>query len=378
MSVSAAPAAVEIPFLDLGRIHRDLAETFLSDFQRLIETGEFTNGAHVAAFEREFAAYCQTAECVGVSSGLDALRLALLAAGAAPGDEVLVPANTFIATVEGVLQAACRPVLVDADERDYCMSMEAAAAAVGRGTRFVLPVHLYGQMADVRALSELCDRHGLALVEDACQAHGAQRDGLRAGSAGLAAAFSFYPAKNLGALGDAGALVTSDPHLAQRARALREHGQREKYRHSALGYTARLDTIHAAVLLRKLPLLDQWNAERVCLAATYSELLDGLDGLVVPHTPSGSTPVWHLYVVRVDDPAGLAAHLERHGIRTGRHYPEPVHLSEACRGLGYGPGDFPVAEALAGQLLSLPIFPGMTQREVHAVAEAVAEFVRNA
>ncbi len=253
---------MSVPFLDLGRIHAPLAAELGHEFSSLIERGSFVNGAEVGAFEEAFAAYCGAAHCVGMSNGLDGLRLALLGSGLERGSEAIVPANTFIATVEAVSQAGLVPVLVDASESDYNLDIELAEAALTDRTSVLVPVHLYGQLADMRALGELARRRDLPIVEDACQAHGASRAGLRSGDVSAAAAFSFYPGKNLGAMGDAGAVVTEDADLAGRLRALREHGQREKYRHVLEGYTARLDTLQALVLQRKLPLLDGWNAQR--------------------------------------------------------------------------------------------------------------------
>jgi dTDP-4-amino-4,6-dideoxygalactose transaminase len=239
-----------------------------------------------------------------------------------------------------------------------------------------MPVHLYGQMTDMQGLLELASAKDLTIVEDACQAHGATRDGLHAGASGRAAAFSFYPGKNLGAFGDAGAATTNDGDLAARLRALREHGQTRKYHHDYEGWTARLDTIQALALSLKLPLLDGWNDERRQVAAFYGEALAGVGDLVLPPVPPGSEPVWHLYVVRTDDPAALAGHLAERGIGTGRHYPEPAHLSPAYRHLGYGEGSFPLAERIAAEVLSLPIFPGMTQAQQEEVAEAVRAYFR--
>jgi dTDP-3-amino-3,4,6-trideoxy-alpha-D-glucose transaminase len=350
----------------------------LQEIEELIAQGTFTNGPQVAAFEQAFSLYCGTSDCVGMASGLDALRLALVAAGIEPGDEVVVPATTFAATLEAVTQAGGRPVLVDIAESDYCLDPGAAAHAVGPRTRFLLPVHLYGEMADMRSIRDLAEDHRLLVVEDACQAHGAERDGLLAGSSGLAGAFSFYPSKNLGAFGDAGALVTDDHELAARIRALREHGQREKYRHELEGYTARLDTIQALVLLHKLPMLDAWNRQRRDAAQRYLAELEGVGDLRLPPVPQGSHPVWHLFVVRTAEPARLAAHLAEQGIRTGRHYPEPLHLSSAYARLGYEPGDFPVTESLADEALSLPIFPGISEEQIEFVVEAVEDFFHRA
>jgi dTDP-4-amino-4,6-dideoxygalactose transaminase len=365
---------VTVPFLDLWRVHEPLAAELGSEFSSLIERGAFVNGAEVAAFEEAFAAYCGTPHCVGVSNGLDGLRLALLASGLERGSEVIVPANTFIATVEAVAQAGLLPVLVDASEADYNLDLELAAAAVTERTSAIVPVHLYGQMTDMRAVASLAATRGLAVVEDAAQAHGARRDGIRPGELSTSTAFSFYPGKNLGAMGDAGAVVTGDPEIAAAVRALREHGQREKYRHVLEGYTARLDTLQAIVLLRKLPQLDGWNEQRRAVAASYTRALAGVGDLVLPPTAPDSEPVWHLYVVRTADPAALAAHLASRGVGTGRHYPEPIHLSEAYSSLGYGPGDFPVTERLAATVLSLPMFPGMTSAETETVVDAVREY----
>jgi dTDP-4-amino-4,6-dideoxygalactose transaminase len=377
MTELAAPTTGElapVPFLDLGAAHEELRAEILADVAELIDSSAFTNGPAVAAFERAFADYCGTSECVGLASGLDALRLALLAAGLEPGDEVVVPAMTFVATLEAVTQAGGVPVVVDVREDDYGLDAEAAAAAVGARTRALLPVHLYGQLADVAALRSLADERSLFLLEDACQAHGATRDAIGAGAAGAAAAFSFYPGKNLGAMGDAGALVTNDAHTADVVRALREHGQRRKYHHDLEGYTARLDTIQALVLLRKLPLLDAANEGRRAAARAYAERLAGIGDLLLPQVARGSSPVWHLYVVRTADPDGLAAHLRARGIATGRHYPQPPHLTDAYRRLGYAAGDFPVAEALARECLSLPLFPSLTEEQVERVVAAVAEY----
>jgi dTDP-3-amino-3,4,6-trideoxy-alpha-D-glucose transaminase len=363
-----------VPFLDLRPSHGPLKDAVVGEIEALVDTGAFTNGPQVAAFEEAFAAYCGTRYCVGTGSGLDALRLVLLAAGLEPGDELVVPAQTFVATYEAVTQAGGCPLVADVSEADYGLDPASADAVIGPRTRFLLPVHLFGQMADMSALNTLAGRHGLAVVEDACQAHGATRDGLRAGAAGQAGAFSFYPGKNLGAFGDAGALTTNDEELAGRVRALREHGQCAKYVHELEGYTSRLDTIQALVLLHKLSLLDTWNEERRAAAASYTERLDGIGDLRLPPVPPGSEPVWHLYVVRTADPAGLAAFLGGRGIGTGRHYPQPPHLSPAYARLGHVPGSFPVAEALAAEALSLPLFPGISEEQLAAVVEAVEDY----
>ena len=363
-----------VPLTDLSHVNLPLHGDILAAIAEVMETGRFLNGPVVEAFERDFAAYCRTENCVGTASGLDALRLILLAAGIEAGDEVLVPAQTFIATWEAVTQAGGVPVPVDISGNDYGIDAAAAAEAVGPRARFIIPVHLYGQLADMASIRELAGRKGLLVVEDACQAHGASRDGHRAGSSGDAAAFSFYPTKNLGAFGDAGAVVSDDEALAASVRALREHGQRRKHDHELVGYTARLDAIQAAVLARKLPHLDAWNEARRAAARSYSDLLAGVGDLILPSTPPRSEPVWHLYVIRTADPTSLAEHLSEAGIESGRHYLKPPHLTPAYATLGLRRGAFPVAEALAEQGLSLPLFPGITEEQLAYVVEAVSAF----
>jgi dTDP-4-amino-4,6-dideoxygalactose transaminase len=362
----------QVPFLDLGAIHQGLKQDVLDDLAALLDSGAFTNGPAVPAFEEAFAAYCGRRHCVGVANGTDALRLALLAAGISRGDEVLVPANTFIATFEAIAQAGGVPIPVDVTESDYNIDPEAAEEALTGKTAFIVPVHLYGQLANMAPLERLAERAGARILEDACQAHGARRDGRRAGGGGIAAAFSFYPGKNLGAIGDAGAIVLDDPVLADELRALREHGQHEKYRHAREGFTSRLDTVQALVLLRKLPLLDGWNDERRDAAAFYGSALAGVGDLRLPPVPAGSEPVWHLFAVRSGQRDELACFLRARGIGIGVHYPEPPHLSAAYAGLGYRPGDFPVTEALAGELLSLPMYPGISEAQLQTVADGVA------
>jgi dTDP-4-amino-4,6-dideoxygalactose transaminase len=369
-----ASSGLRVPFYDLGPSSAVFRAALLEDVAALLDSGAFTNGPAVQEFEEAFARYVGARTCVGLASGLDALRLALLAGGLERGEEVVVPAGTFAATFEAVMQAGGVPVVADVREDDYGLDPDAAGAAMSARTRFLMPVHLYGQMADLRALTTVGSRHGVGIVEDACQAHGAERDGSAAGTVGIAAAFSFYPAKNLGAIGDAGALLTDDEALAATVRSLREHGQRRKYHHALEGYTARLDTIQALALLHKLPHLDNWTAERSAIAARYTAELAGVGDLRLPVVPPGSEPVWHLYVVRTADPARLADFLAERGIGSGRHYPEPPHLSEAYAGLGHRAGAFPVAEALSREAISLPLFPGMTEAQLDTVVHAVRNF----
>ena len=369
-----ASSGLRVPFYDLAPSSAIFRDALLDDVAALLDSGAFTNGPAVAEFEEAFARYVGATSCVGLASGLDALRLGLLAGGLQRGEEVVVPAATFAATFEAVTQAGGVPIVADVREDDYGLDPDAAAAVISPRTRFMLPVHLYGQMADVSSLRHVASRHAVGIVEDACQAHGAQRDGNAAGTVGLAAAFSFYPAKNLGALGDAGALVTGNDELAETVRSLREHGQARKYHHALEGYTARLDTIQALALLHKLPYLDRWTAERRAIAAHYAAELAGVGDLRLPMVPPGSEPVWHLYVIRTADPAALADFLAARGIGSGRHYPEPPHLSEAYAGLGYRPGSFPVAEALSREALSLPLFPGMAEAQLDAVVGVVKAY----
>jgi dTDP-4-amino-4,6-dideoxygalactose transaminase len=365
-----------VPFVDLGSIHEEIAAALLDDIAALIESGQFTNGPAVSVFESAFADYCGSPFCIGTASGLDALRLALVATGLEPGDQVLVPANTFIATFEAITQAGGTPIPVDASRSDYNIDPGLAAAAITERTRYVLPVHLYGQLADMEAIQRLAAERGLVILEDACQAHGAERDQHRAGTTGIAGAFSFYPAKNLGAFGDAGALVTADEHLASVVRALREHGQQAKYRHAYAGWTARLDTIQALVLLHKLPRLDSWNMERRRQAAFYTESLADVGDLLLPPVPVGSRPVWHLYVIATERRDELAGYLKERGVSTAIHYPEPAHLSPAYAALGYRRGSFPITEWLSKRALSLPIFPGLSDGQLETVAATIDEFFR--
>jgi dTDP-4-amino-4,6-dideoxygalactose transaminase len=372
---AAGERAAHVPFVDLSHVHERIRADLLEDVSNLIDTGAFINGPAVLRFEEEFAAYCETNECVGLSSGLDALRLALLALGVGRGDEVVVPAHTFIATVEAVRQVGARPVLVDIGETDYNIDPEGVEAAISGRTRALLPVHLYGQLADMERLTLLADRsRGISIVEDAAQAHGAARDGWRAGASGTIGAFSFYPAKNLGALGDAGAATTDDARLAAHLRALREHGQFDKNDHSIDGYTARLDTVHAVALLHKLPLLDGWNEARRAVAAFYEHHLIGVGDLRLPSVPEGSRPVWHLFVTRTADPEALATHLAEAGIASGRHYPQPLHLAPALAELGHRRGEFPVSEAVAAEGLSLPVYPGISEEQLTAVVSGVQSY----
>jgi dTDP-4-amino-4,6-dideoxygalactose transaminase len=372
MAARGTVATESVPLVDLGPSHAGLKAAVLAEIADLIDSGSFTNGPHVAEFENAFAAYCGTEYCVGVASGLDALRLSLIAARLEPGDEVIVPALTFAATFEAVTQAGGVPVPVDIAETDYCLDPASVEAAIGPRTRFLLPVHLYGQMADIGALARIARRHDLKILEDACQAHGAARAGVRAGASGFAGAFSFYPSKNLGALGDAGAVTTDDAALAHELRVLREHGQDRKYDHRREGWTARLDTIQALVLVHKLPMLDAWNAQRRTAAAFYLDALTDVGDITSPPVPAGSDPVWHLFVIRTANPSELADHLFARRVQTGQHYRVPPPQSEAYAAHGFD--DCEVATRVARHCLSLPIFPGITEPQLEATVESVIDF----
>ncbi|WP_413250406.1 DegT/DnrJ/EryC1/StrS family aminotransferase [Sinomonas flava] len=379
MTISAARSThVSVPFVDLAAQHRETADEVLGEVQRVLEEGAFIGGPAVAAFEAEYSAFLGVRHCVGVANGTDALELALRAVGVRPGGEVILPANTFVATAEAVMRAGARPVLVDVDPMHLLIDPEAVERALGPRTQAVVPVHLFGQTAPVERLVPVALEHGVAIVEDAAQAQGARRFGRAAGTLGDAAATSFYPGKNLGAAGDAGAVTTNDGILADEVRLLSAHGSRTKYVHERVGVNSRLDALQAVVLRAKLRRLEAWNVRRRAAAELYGQLLAGVPGLVVPRSMAGNEDVWHLYVVRVLGEGrreSVQATLGAAGIATGVHYPTPVHLTPAFRFLGYGAGTFPVAEAAASQILSLPMHPHLTAEQVERVAGAVVRAV---
>ncbi len=358
-----------IPLVDLKAQYAALRPDIDAAIARVIANASFIMGPEVRAFEEAFAAYCQARHAVGLSSGTAAIELTLRALGVGPGDEVITTPFTFIATAEAISAVGARPVFADIQAATYNLDPAAVEAAITPRTRALLPVHLYGQPADTGALAAIAQRHGLFLIEDAAQAHGAEIDGRRVGSLGDAACFSFYPGKNLGCYGDGGAVTTDDEALAGRLRKLRDHGRVSKYVHDELGYGHRLDALQAAVLSAKLPHLDAANAARRRLAARYDELLAASD-LVLPVTPVGVAPVWHLYVVRTPRRDEVLASLKAQGIEAGIHYPLPLHLQPAYRSLGLGPGSFPVAEAASQQVLSLPLFPELSEAQQERVARA--------
>jgi dTDP-4-amino-4,6-dideoxygalactose transaminase len=376
MSATHSPSGSEelaVPFVRLDRDDPELLQELLEEVRVVAEQSAFTLGAHVERFEADFAAYCEAGDAVGVGSGTDALALSLRALRVGPGDEVIVPANTFIATAEAVSMAGATPRFVDVDPRTGLLTAEIVERALNPRVRCVIPVHLYGATVDMDPLLEVARTARIEVVEDACQAHGARYRGQRVGALGDIGCFSFYPAKNLGAWGDGGAVVTNRPELAERVRLLRSHGERPRYRHRVIGSTTRLDGLQAAVLRAKLRRLDGWNAERVGAAAALRRALSAT-GVLTPAGPAaGADHVYHLFVVRSEDRDLLRAHLTARGIGSGIHYPVPVHRSDAYAHLGYERGSLPVAEELADQVCSLPIFPGMDDTHVRAVAAAVAE-----
>jgi dTDP-4-amino-4,6-dideoxygalactose transaminase len=353
-------------------MHAEIRPRLDAAYARVVDSNSFILGREVEGFESEFAAYCGAKHCVGVANGLDALFLTLKAMGIGPRDEVVVPSNTYIATWLAVSHAGATPVPVEPDERTYNLDPGRIEAAITAATRAIIPVHLYGQPADMDPIMALAERYQLKVVEDSAQAHGARYKGRRVGSLGNAAAFSFYPGKNLGALGDGGAVVTSDGALADTLRVLRNYGSRAKYHNEAKGFNSRLDELQAAFLREKLALLDGWNTRRGRLAAQYLEQLNGED-LTLPYVPQWAEPVWHLFVVRRTERDRLQARLAAVNISTVIHYPVPPHLQPAYAELGLGRDDFPIAEAMHDQVLSLPQWPQMAPDDVNLVASTIKE-----
>jgi dTDP-4-amino-4,6-dideoxygalactose transaminase len=360
-----------VPFVDLRSQYDSIAEELKASVLRALDSQTYVLGPEVEAFEEEFAAYCGVGYAVGVNSGTAALHLALLALGVGPGDEVITVANTFIATAEAISAASATPVFVDVDPHTYLMDPSLLEAAITPRTRAIIPVHLYGQVAEMDAIRAVADGHNIPIVEDACQAHGATYRGQRAGSLGAIGCFSFYPSKNLGAVGEAGMAVTNSPALAQGMRTLRDHGQAQRYYHDVVGYNYRMSALQGAALRVKLPHLDEWNARRHAHAQRYTSLLAELP-VVTPVEAPASQSVYHLYVVRVSDRDALRDHLAVQDIGTGIHYPVPIHLQAAYADLGYGPGVLPVTEAAAGQIVSLPMYAELSDGQIEAVVEAIA------
>ena len=390
------PGHDAIPFLDLITPHRELQEELVAVFLKALGTAGFIGGPMVQDFERAFADFCGVQEAVGVSSGTDALRFAVMACGVKADDVVVTVPNTFIATTEAISQAGAIPYLIDIDEQTYNISVESLRRFVendcvweagrlmsrrhGRPVSAIVPVHLYGQMADMDEILTIAEQYGLVVIEDACQAHGAQyfsrrnNRWMKAGSMGKAAAFSFYPGKNLGACGEAGCATTNDGEVGARMRMLRDHGQSKKYYHDIEGYNGRLDAIQAGFLHVKLPLLETWNEQRRSHAAEYNRLLSGVAGVVCPYEPSWSRSVYHLYVIRIADREALMTHLAAQGIGTAIHYPVPLHLQKAYAEISARASDLPVATRVAAEILSLPMFPQLTLEQQSRVADEILVF----
>jgi dTDP-3-amino-3,4,6-trideoxy-alpha-D-glucose transaminase len=371
-----APSAAQVPFTRMDHADPALLEELMGAVREVAERGAFTLGHHVEAFEREWADYCESDFAIGVSSGTEALALALRALEIGPGDEVVVPANSFIATAEAVSLVGATPVPIDVDPHSHLITAELVGGAITPRTRCVIPVHLYGATVDLDPILTLAREAGIEVVEDACQAHGARYRGERVGTLGALGCFSFYPAKNLGAWGDGGAVITSRPGLADRVRLLRAHGERPRYHHRVVGATARLDALQAAVLRRKLARLDDWSEQRRRLGAALRERLTAIDPVHLPF--AGADHVYHLFVVRTNRRDALREHLAERGVASAIHYPVPIHRTAAYAHLDLGPGSLPASEALAEQVCSLPIFPGMSDAELERVVEAGTSFAAGA
>lgn len=367
---------MRIPFLDLQAHHAPLRAELEAAISEVLDCGAFAGGPFVTRFEEDFASFCSTPFAVGVGNGTDALWFSLLALGVGPGDEVITVPSTFMATAEAISFCGATPVFVDIDETTYTMDPAQLERALTPRTKAIVPVHLFGQMADMDPILEFGRTHGLPIVEDACQAHGAEYKGRKAGSLGIAGCFSFYPGKNLGALGEAGAIVTTDAALAQRIRTLRDHGQSKKYHHSVIGWNGRMDGIQAAVLRVKLKHLAQWNAQRRAHAKRYYELLTGIPGLSLPREAEYAQHVYHVFAVLTARRDEVLAELGQRGVQCGIHYPIPVHLQEAYQHLRLGPGSFPVAERTSAELLSLPMFPELTEEQIGYVVSSLRQTVQ--
>jgi dTDP-4-amino-4,6-dideoxygalactose transaminase len=365
---------VAIPLVDLKAQYAAIRPAVDCAVQSVLDSTNFIMGPEVKAFEQAFAAYCGVEQCAGVASGTAALDLVLRSLGVRHGDQVVTVAHTFIATAEAISAVGAQPIFVDVDPRTYTMDPQALAAAITPATRAILPVHIYGQPANMDAIMAIGRRHGIPVVEDAAQAHAATWNGVRAGGLGDAACFSFYPGKNLGAYGDAGAVTTANAELATQVRLLRNHGRRSKYLHEVKGYGERLDTLQAAILTAKLAYLDDWTSARRRLAARYSELLKDGD-LVLPYVTPQADPAWHLYVVRTPQRDALLDHLQHNGIGAGVHYPVPLHLQPAYADLGYRRGALPVSEEVAGTCLSLPLYPEMSDAQQDRVVDVIQNFI---
>ena len=364
---------MQVPFLDLRVQHEPLMGDFIDAFREVTETSAFAGGPFVTRFESEFAGYCGTQHALGVGSGTDAIWLSLLALGVGPGDEVITAPNSFMATAEAISLCGAKPVFVDIDEGTYTLNPELLEDAITLRTQAIIPVHIFGQMADMDTILAIGRRYGTPVVEDACQAHGAEYKGRKAGSIGVAGCFSFYPGKNLGALGEAGAVTTDEPDLRSKVQALRDHGQAAKYHHATLGWNSRMDGIQAAVLSLKLKRLAEGNVARRANAQLYTELLANQDGVICPTVASQNVHAYHIYAVRVKHRDSVLQRMSERGVNCGIHYPVPIHLQKAYSFLGLGPGSFPVAEQCAQEFLSLPMYPELLPAQIKFVVETLKE-----
>ena len=366
-----------VPFLDLGAAYSDHQEELDAAYKRVMESGQYILGSEVETFEKEFASYCEVKHCIGVGNGLDALHLILRALNIGQGSEVIVPAHTFIATWLAVTYAGAKPIPVEPDEQTYNIDQSKIEAVITDRTKAIMPVHLYGQPADMDFINEIANRHGLQVIEDAAQAHGARYKGRRVGGLGNAAGFSFYPVKNLGGFGDGGAVTTNDDQLADKIKILRNYGSRIKYYYEDLGINSRLDPLQAAFLRIKLKCLDEWNIRRVNIANQYLTEFKDVKGLIIPFAPEYTSPVWHLFVIRNQKRNDLQSYLKKAGIGTLIHYPVPPHLSDAyVFSLNLGKGALPITERLADSVLSLPMGPHLQDKQIDFVIEKIKSFLK--
>jgi dTDP-4-amino-4,6-dideoxygalactose transaminase len=362
-----------IPFLDLKAQYASIKEEVDAAALRVLASTQYVLGEEVAAFEKEFATYCQARHAIAVNTGTSALHLALLAAGIGPGDEVITVPFTFVASVSAICYTGARPVFVDIEPTTFTMDPAKLEAAITSRTKAIMPVHLYGQMADMTPIMEIAARHGIPVIEDACQAHGAEYHGKRAGSIGVSGCFSFYPGKNLGACGEGGLAVTNDDATAAKIRMLRDWGQEQRYHHTLKGFNYRMDGIQGAILRVKLRHLEKWTEARRTNARLYTTLLKNVEAVAAPTEAADRRHVYHIYAVRSDDREALRQSLDAAGIATGLHYPIPVHLQKAHADLGHRKGDFPVSEQVASEVLSVPLYPELTSEQIATVVDAIAE-----
>jgi dTDP-4-amino-4,6-dideoxygalactose transaminase len=375
--IATASPPVQVPFVDLQAQQHTIDQDVRQVLSTLLGNSRFIMGKPVTEFEQAYGQYCGVHHTIGVANGTDALTLALKAVGVGAGDQVITAANSFVATAEAIVHAGATPVFVDIDPDTYTLDYNQLESRINDTTKAIIPVHLYGQPAEMGPIVAIARKHGLYIIEDCAQAHGSSYNEQKVGSIGHAGCFSFFPSKNLGAYGDAGAVTTNDDAIALKLRKLRDHGGIEKYQHDLIGFNSRLDTIHASVLSIKLKHLDKWNQRRQELATCYRELLSDVRGVILPFESHSKTHVYHLYVIRVqaDSRDDLQAYLANRGISTGIHYPKPIHLTPAFSSYGYAAGDFPIAESCARQVLSLPMYPELQRQQIEYVAHEIRRFM---